>query len=476
MQDANALYRAAARSADPSIQIAWGGLFLETFNLAEALKSFQQVLKESANWAPAHVGVARTLAAENPPAAAAAAEEALKIDPENADAQLMLAELDLDNTRYDAARERIDKVLKTNPAHLDARALLGAIAYVRGDTAAFEAETKRVLAINPAFGEVYRVAGDLAARHYRFDEAVALTRRAIELSPSNIRAQSDLGLHLMRTGDEAEARRVLDRAFKAFPFDQVTFNLLALLDKLEKFDVVQDGDLTFKFDPNETKVLREYAIPLAHEALKKLSANYQFTPKGPILIEVFPGPRRLRGPEPRPARAGRRARRVLRPCGQHGLAARQGAGRLLMAGDAVARARARRHAADVEPACAALADRRHFGLRGGPPRSRRGRTEMEVPFALALERGQVLKLRDLNSGFTKPDTIALAVLPGLAPRRSHRRDARRAGAARACCSPMATAPKVTTRSARGWASPSTTCRPRSTRCSTRASRASHGAA
>jgi tetratricopeptide (TPR) repeat protein len=34
--------------------------------------------------------------------------------------------------------------------------------------------------------------------------------------------------------------------------------------------------------------------------------------------------------------------------------------------------------------------------------------EMEVPFAIAIERGQVLKLRDLNSGFTKPDTIALA--------------------------------------------------------------------
>jgi tetratricopeptide (TPR) repeat protein len=31
-----------------------------------------------------------------------------------------------------------------------------------------------------------------------------------------------------------------------------------------------------------------------------------------------------------------------------------------------------------------------------------------VPFALALERGQTLKLRDLNSGFNKPDTIALA--------------------------------------------------------------------
>ena len=34
--------------------------------------------------------------------------------------------------------------------------------------------------------------------------------------------------------------------------------------------------------------MREYAIPLAHDALKTLSAKYQFTPKGPILIEMFP--------------------------------------------------------------------------------------------------------------------------------------------------------------------------------------------
>ena len=54
---------------------------------------------------------------------------------------------------------------------------MGAIAYVRDDKATFDAETARVLAINPNFGEVYGVAGDLAARLYRFDEAVALTRR-----------------------------------------------------------------------------------------------------------------------------------------------------------------------------------------------------------------------------------------------------------------------------------------------------------
>ena len=33
---------------------------------------------------------------------------------------------------------------------------------------------------------------------------------------------------------------------------------------------------------------------------------------------------------------------------------------------------------------------------------------MEVTFAKAMDKGKVLKLGDLNAGFTKPDTIALA--------------------------------------------------------------------
>ncbi len=408
VQDANSLYRVAARSGDPAVETAWGELFLETYNPAEAMKSFQQVIKGAADWAPAHVGIARTLAGENPPMAAAAAEEALKIDAELADAHLFLAGLDLDNTRYDKARERIDRVLKTNPSHLEARALLGAIAYVRDDKAAFDAEMARILAINPSFGEAYRVAGEVAARHYRFDEAVALTRRAIELSPTNIRAQSDLGLHLMRTGDEAGARLVLDNTFKVFPFDQVTFNLLALLDKLEKFEVVRDGDFIFKFDPNEARVLREYAIPLAHQALTKLSASYQFTPKGPILIEIFPIHDDF----------------AVRNLGLPGLVGALGAcfGRVV----SMDSPKAKKPPGSFSWQATLWHELAHVvtlqmsnqrvprWLTEGISVYEEGRekpswgNEMEVPFAIAIERGQVLKLRDLNSGFTKPDTIALS--------------------------------------------------------------------
>ena len=72
------------------------------------------------------------------------------------------------------------------------------------------------------------------------------------------------------------------------PLRPVTFNLLSLLDSLDKFVVEQSGDLIFKFHPDEAAIMREYAIPLAHDAVKTLSAKYQVTLKGPILIEVFP--------------------------------------------------------------------------------------------------------------------------------------------------------------------------------------------
>ena len=131
--NANSLFRAAsAGGSTPALDTAWGLLFLEKFNYPEAAKSFQQALAADPEWAPAHVGLAETLAEDDPPAAAAAAEHALEIDPHQADAELLLAQLDLDNTRWDAARERIARVLANNPSHLDARALAAAITYVRG--------------------------------------------------------------------------------------------------------------------------------------------------------------------------------------------------------------------------------------------------------------------------------------------------------------------------------------------------------
>ena len=175
-----------------------------------------------------------------------------------------------------------------NPSSLEAHSLTGAIAYLEGRMNVFQNEVNFVQKINPLYGEIYRIAGDHLARAYRFDEAVKLTRQAIAVDPDNIRAHADLGMHLLRTGDEPAARRSLELAFKADPFDTITYNLLSMLDTLDKFETFREGAGDAAPAPGRGANHAGYAMPLAQDALAKLSARYQFKPQGPVLIEIFP--------------------------------------------------------------------------------------------------------------------------------------------------------------------------------------------
>ncbi len=408
-RDANTFYRDAERAGgNPAvIETAWGRLFLEKDNKPEALKSFQAALQSDASWAPAHVGLASVLQDDDPPAAAAAAARALEIDPQLAEAHLLLASFHLDADRADQAREELDKVLAFNPSSLEAHSILGAMAYVRDDQAGFDAEVAKVLAINPMYGEIYRVAAEQAASHYRFDEAAALAQKALTLDQTDSRASGDLGMHLMRTGDEPGARRALDRAFRADPFDRVTYNLLELLDKLDQFVTVRDGDFIFKMHRQEAPVLREYAIPIAKDAFTTLSARYQFTPTGPILVEIFPDHDDF----------------AVRNLGLPGMIGALGAcfGRVVTLDSPRARPPGTfswqatlwhelTHVVTLQMSKQRIPRWLTEGIsvyEEGQKRPEWGR-DMEVTFAKAMDKGKVLKLGDLNAGFTKPDTIALA--------------------------------------------------------------------
>jgi cellulose synthase operon protein C len=289
-QEANGVFRDAAARApkDPEINTAWGELYLDAHQNADALELFQMALEADSAWTPAILGAPQALADDDPPQAAAAATKALELNPSYVEAHVFLASQALDQDRKDEARESLKKALSVNPSSLEAHAVLAAMSYVADNKAEFESEVAKVLAISPKRGEVFHVAGEFAARNYRFDEAVTLVRRALELEPQNPRALSDLGLFLLRTGDEPAARQALEASFKLDAFHKPTFNLLGMLDRLDTFVTVRDGDFIFKFDKSEVSVLQEYAIPLAHQALDSFAARYEFKPQGPILVEVFP--------------------------------------------------------------------------------------------------------------------------------------------------------------------------------------------
>jgi tetratricopeptide (TPR) repeat protein len=289
--DANAAFRDAARAApnDVDIQTAWGELWLATYDRREALKSFQIALKADPKWVPAMLGAARALSDDNPPQAAKLAQQVLEIAPTNVDAQLFLASGVVDDGgKRDEARAMVGKVLEINPSNIDALSLLTAIAYVDDKLPEFEATAAKALAIAPRSGEVFRVAAEHTAHAYRFDEAVVLARRSLTIEPDNARTLADLGTHLLRTGDEPEARRALEASFKKDAFNVVTYNLLNMMDTLDKFVTVKDGDVVLRMDPAEAPVMQDYVMSLAKRALSTLSKRYNFQVQGPILIEMFP--------------------------------------------------------------------------------------------------------------------------------------------------------------------------------------------
>ena len=408
-KEANAAYRDASTDApgDASIQTGWGELFFEKHDNAEALKSFQMALQADPRWVPAMVGAARALSDDNPPQAVALATRALEMNPSSVDAHVFLAEEATDAGRHDEALKELEKALAVNPSSLDAHALRAAITYIKDKPQEFEALAAKTLAIAPGYGNVYRVAGELSAHNYRFDEAVELTRRALALDSGDPRTLGDLGVHLLRTGDEPSARTALEASFKADPYNKLTYNLLQMMDGLDKFVTLRDGDVVMRLHKDEAPVLSEYAMPLAKQALSTLAARYEFTPRGPILIEIFP----------------KHDDFAVRTVGLPGMIGALGVcfGRVVTMDSPRARPPGEfqweatlwhelAHVITLQMSNQRVPRWLTEGISVYEEKKARAEwgREMDLTFAGMLNRGETLKLRDLNSAFQNPKTISLA--------------------------------------------------------------------
>jgi tetratricopeptide (TPR) repeat protein len=409
VEDSRELFREAeaALPNDAPINTAWGELFLEKYARADAARSFQIALKTDGDNPDALLGMARAIAEDNPAQAMPYVQRLLKVNPGHVGTQLFLAEMAVDQDRKSEAREAIAKARRVNPNSLEAFALASALDYVEGRDADYQKEMAAAFKINPTYGELHRVVGAITARYYRFEEAAEHTRRAIALDRDNWRAYADLGAHLMRTGDERGARRALETAFRQDPYDVITYNLLEVLDALEPFATIKEGEMIIRLHPDEVGVMREYVPVLAREAMAALVKTWEFTPKGPILVEVFP----------------KHDHFAVRNVGLPGMIGALGAcfGRVVTMDSPRARPPGEfnwgvtlwhelAHVITLQLSNQRIPRWLTEGISVYEEKRARpewGR-EMDIPFARALDRGQVLKLRDLNAGFTNPQTISLA--------------------------------------------------------------------
>ncbi len=288
--EANAFLGATTRVDSEYLDafVAWGRLFLDKHNRAEATGIFEDALKIDAGYPPALIGLAEALAEKQPLPAEAVVRKALAINPSLMEGRHFLAGLYLTDEAYDEAIGQLDQALEVNPESPGTHALLAAAHHGQGREAEFEAARQRVLDINPSYGRLYEIIASHLTRRYRFRESVEMGRRAIETDPALWSAYAGLGISLTRVGEMDEARRMLEQAFDRDPFDTRTYNTLELLDAFEDFETRESGPFILKIHRDEDAVYGKLALDLLEEAHRTIAPRYGFTPNGPVLVEMLP--------------------------------------------------------------------------------------------------------------------------------------------------------------------------------------------
>ena len=161
--DANNLFREAVRLDPEKLEthVRWGDLFREKYNVAEARRSYEHVLKQNDKYVAALVGMAQTAAGR---AAHEFLDSALEINPRSVPALVVRAGLFIENDRYDAAEDCLQRALQINPESIDAMAILAALAVL--------AHRQKILTI-----DMLEAALTLRFKDQVLEQALALVRK-----------------------------------------------------------------------------------------------------------------------------------------------------------------------------------------------------------------------------------------------------------------------------------------------------------
>ena len=268
--------------------IAWGDLYLEKYNPADAATIFADVLKRNPNHPDALVGLSLSLSEGSAQEAEQILEQALHINPNFEKAYAVRAGFRIQAENYLGAESDLKKCFAVNPNSLKGLASQAVLSFSRGDLSKLKVVIDRVFDINPAYGEIYEDLGHFCVTQHLYQEAVQFFQKAIQIQPRLWSAYAALGVNLLRTGDELQAREALELAFKNDPYNLWAFNTLKLLDSHANFSSFRSTHFALRLQKKEAALLELYVPQLLEQAYQRLSIKYGYIPPAEIYLEIYP--------------------------------------------------------------------------------------------------------------------------------------------------------------------------------------------
>ena len=265
-----------------------GVLLLEKHNRAQALEAFDAALKINPRSADALAAKgASALESLDLKVAEGLADAALKVNPRHPAALRLKADVYLAGGDALTARRHLLAAKQLNPRDEATLARLAALAKLANDTAAFDAIVKDVEGFDAKPAAFYHDLAHVLDGRKQYGQSEAFFRKAAELRPQLPAAKADLGMLLLRTGREPEAKVVLDAAFKADPFNVRVSNSRLVLKHLEGYQTAETPHYVVRYDPKVDKVLAPFLAEYLEEIHAGFAKDYGFTFEGKVLVEVF---------------------------------------------------------------------------------------------------------------------------------------------------------------------------------------------
>jgi tetratricopeptide (TPR) repeat protein len=283
-------FRRAEKASPPSREAfaAVGDLALEKHDFALAADAFRAGLKTFPEDPDLEGGLARAYEPSSRSNMLRAAHIALAANPRHVQTLLLLADHLIDAEEYDEADKELALVLKVNPHQPQALAYRSILATIRNDPdaeAKCRADALKYWKTNP---EVDYLIGTKLAHKYRFVEAAAAQRRALDFDPAYIPASRELAEDLLRLGNDEEGWSVAQDARSRDNYDVTLYNLVTLKDAMAKFETVSNADFSVRMTPHEAALYGDRVLALLERAKQTLCAKYGMELTQRTTVEIFP--------------------------------------------------------------------------------------------------------------------------------------------------------------------------------------------
>jgi len=272
-----------------------GLLFLEKYNESDAKVDLDAALTINPNAAEVHAARARLAVQKfDLRTANETLDRALEINPRLLVAHQLRADCLLAELRVADAIHILEKARELNPADEQTLGRLAAAYLVADGPREADAESRMARLIgdvvqrNEHCGQFFMALADSMDRMRRYPAAAKYYREAQHRMPQLMYARGQLGLVLMRLGDEAKAKELLDKSFEIDPFNVRVKNMLEVLDVLKKYAVIETDHFRIKFAEDRDKILAEYAARyLEEEVYPEIVQSLGYEPPGKSLFEIF---------------------------------------------------------------------------------------------------------------------------------------------------------------------------------------------